>query len=55
MLKLKNILFLLLAIVVLASCGGEKAPVNGWHKRDHWYSMPSNWHNRTHPSSSPTF
>jgi len=45
---LKTYLVIILASLFLASCGSGKAPINGWHKKDHWYA-PSNWHTRTTP------
>ncbi|HWY98654.1 MAG TPA: hypothetical protein VNY36_06190 [Bacteroidia bacterium] len=47
---LKSYIVLLVAIVFLASCSSQKAPINGWHKKDHWWA-PSNWHTRNKPAA----
>jgi hypothetical protein len=49
MIKGRHILFILIAAILLSSCSSQKAPVGGWHKKDHWYA-PSNWHLRSKPA-----
>jgi len=47
--QLRNFIILSVVVLFFASCSTQKAPVGGWHKKDHWYA-PSNWHFRNKPT-----
>jgi|GEM_PF-5105090 len=52
---LKHSVIFLLAVALLGSCAtgaNKRAPVNGWHKKDHWWA-PSNWHLRKGSAPAP--